>query len=272
MENRDLKDIFKTVKERKKKEKMERLLVYLSGILLALVFVAIGLNLFSKSEKPISEPEIKIVKDINQPVAEPKIPAPEQIKQNTENQPSQMEEVKIPQQQENTKTTSDITSNKEEKVVQETQEKKEETVTQKQQAQPDEKKTPKKEKETASKNEKSKPEVKSVQESQAKPEQKSTDKAQQKQTKNSVVVEKAKKENESDNIISAIKSGFFSIQVGAFSTKEKAMIEKSKYPQAFIIEEGGLYKVLVGRFETDKEAREYKNSKGIDGFVKRVRD
>lgn len=50
------------------------------------------------------------------------------------------------------------------------------------------------------------------------------------------------------------------------------MIEKSKYPQAFIIEEGGLYKVLVGRFETDKEAREYKNSKGIDGFVKRVRD
>jgi len=69
---------------------------------------------------------------------------------------------------------------------------------------------------------------------------------------------------------SLISSGGFSIQVGAFSTREKAEIEKAKYPNAYIIEENGLHKVLVGRFKTEKEARDYQREHDIKGFIKRV--
>lgn len=236
MENRDLKDVFKTVREKKKREKMEKLLLYLAGVLLVLIFVAIGLNIFPKDGRPISEPEVKIVKDINQPVATPQIPTQQQ-QQNKPVLENQPQEVKLPEK-DNTlegSNTDNKNQHTEEKLTEKPKEKEQSKI---------------------SHNEK--------------PQEKEKD---SKQSKDKIISqEKGNKKDDSKSIVSMIRSGFFSIQVGAFSTKEKAMTEKSKYPQAFIVEEEGLYKVLVGRFETDKEAREYKNAKGIDGFIKRLRD
>lgn len=232
MDNRDLKDVFITVKEKKGKDKMEKLLVYLSGVLLALVFVAVGLNFFSKQDKTVSEPDVKIVKDINQPVSAPVIPPselPQKLPTALSEQPQNMEEVKIPSKEEKQpvqqETVKQPEPKPEEKIV---HQQKEEKIQQQQ-------KPAEIHKQTTEKQEK--------------------------------VTQKDK-----ESVLSAISSGFFSIQVGAFSTSEKAMQEKSKYSNAFIIKEGGLHKVFVGRFETDREAREYKNRHNIDGFVKRLRE
>lgn len=251
MENKDLKDVFKTVKEKRRKEKMERILVYLSGVLLALVFVAVGLNFFSKQDKTVSEPDVKIVKDINQPVSAPVI-QPSELPQP---QHAQKEEVNIPSKEE----------------LQQTQPVKQGVVKQ-QEPEPEEKISPQKLLES----DKNKQEIKKQEKKEAIQKQKE-DKLEYKAQKPAKVhqdIQNSENSTSKDKeiVLSTISSGFFSIQVGAFSTREKAMQEKSKYSNAFIIEEGGLHKVLVGRFETDREAREYKNKHNIDGFVKRIRN
>lgn len=271
MENKDLKDVFRAVKEKKRKEKMERLLVYLSGILLALVFVAVGLNFFSKQDKTVSEPDVKIVKDINQPVSTPVVPPSQTPQPILAEKSDSMQEVKIPSKEEQPKNIQQETIKPEEPKQEykeeknQNQQKPAEIQKSEQKITKSEQKESKQPKEELSKHTQQKEKVAQEQKQEQKPNK--PIKTDQNIKKPEETAQKNK-----ENPLSAVSSGFFSIQVGAFSTREKAMQETSRYTNAFIIEEGGLYKVLVGRFETDREAREYKNKNNIDGFIKRLRE
>ncbi|HEV09062.1 MAG TPA: SPOR domain-containing protein, partial [Sulfurihydrogenibium azorense] len=65
MEDKDLKSAVKQLKKKKKRETLERIIIFLSGLLLTLVFIAVGLNYYSKSDKTVSEPQVKVVAEAN---------------------------------------------------------------------------------------------------------------------------------------------------------------------------------------------------------------
>lgn len=265
MENRDLKDVFRVVKEKRRKEKIERLLLYLSGLLLALIFTAVGLNFFSQQDKTISEPDVKVVKDINQPISNPslpqeELPKPQDIPPQV-NPPQTAQEVVVPKSTQTSQTPPSksavsIQTNNQELTVPKPEEKKTRDTKLSQESRTTEATTTKQEE---NKQIKQKTESNKVENNKPLVSQKEQ-------------IKERPKQPEKEDIVSKLTSGYFSIQVGAFSTKEKALQEKSKYPNAFIIEEGGLHKVLVGKFSNDKEAREYKIKNDIDGFIKRLRD
>jgi len=237
MEDRDLKAAVKQIKKKRKKEMMERLIIFLSGLLITLVFIALGLNYYSKSEKTISEPDIKVATNLEKPATPPQqIQAQPQSNQPPQ-QPTAEPQTPQPKQEEQPAGQSNVKPEEAKKTAQEKEPSKE---------QPKEEKS--KQSATATKVEKNKEESKPVKYQQP----------------------KENKKVDSKEITSIISSGGFSIQVGAFSTREKAEIEKAKYPNAYIIEEGGLHKVLVGKFKTEKEARDYQREHDIKGFIKRV--
>ena len=60
--DQDLKDTIKKLEEAKsKQEKIERVIILLSGLLIVIIFSIIGINVYSDKEETISEPEINIV-------------------------------------------------------------------------------------------------------------------------------------------------------------------------------------------------------------------
>ncbi len=72
----DLKDTIKKLEEAKnKQEKIERIIILLSGLLVIVIFSIIGINIYTDREETVSEPEITIVsKEIKktEPLAETK--------------------------------------------------------------------------------------------------------------------------------------------------------------------------------------------------------
>ncbi|NPA58251.1 MAG: hypothetical protein GXN94_03030 [Aquificae bacterium] len=64
-------------------------------------------------------------------------------------------------------------------------------------------------------------------------------------------------------------SGIY-VQVGAFSTGKKAekAVKELKLPNAVILKEDRLYKVLVGSFKNRKEAFQFLEKKNIKGFIR----
>ncbi len=239
MEDRDLKSAVRQIKEKKKRETLERLIIFLSGLLITLAFIAVGLNYYSRSDKTVSEPQVKIVSETNKPPTPPPpqqlqtTPPVKEIQTSQQNQPQ-------PEKQIN-QNTNQSNQPHEEKIKEPTPKKEEPTVKQKENQEITKKEV-----------EKQEPKRKEV--------------VKKEQTKH----ESKKEDTSVKEIVEKIKSGYFSIQVGAFSTREKAETEKAKYPNAHIIEEGGLHKVLVGKFDTEKQAREYQKQHEIKGFIKRV--
>jgi len=60
--DQDLKDTIKKLEEAKsKQEKIERIIILLSGLLIVIIFSIIGINIYSNREETISEPEINII-------------------------------------------------------------------------------------------------------------------------------------------------------------------------------------------------------------------
>ncbi|WP_456464946.1 SPOR domain-containing protein [Persephonella sp.] len=60
--DQDLKDTIKKLEEAKsKQEKIERIIILLSGLLIVIIFSIIGINIYSDKEETVSEPEINIV-------------------------------------------------------------------------------------------------------------------------------------------------------------------------------------------------------------------
>ncbi|WP_297889407.1 SPOR domain-containing protein [Sulfurihydrogenibium sp.] len=277
MEDRDLKSAVRQIKEKKKRETLERLIIFLSGLLITLVFIAIGLNFYTSSDKTISEPQVKVLSEVNKPPAPPQ---PQQLQttppvqseplqQPTINQPqpstTQPEVVKENQKQ--TQTTQNLPQNQQ---LTSQPERQNAVVKQPQPSKTveEQNKEVKKEenKEHQQKQETKRQEVAKKEENN---QQKQKIEQKEKPVQQKVVSEK-EKETSAKEVIEKLKSGYFAIQVGAFSTKEKAEIEKAKYSNAYIIEEGGLHKVLVGKFNTEKEARDYQKQHDIKGFIKRV--
>jgi cell division protein FtsN len=286
MENRDLKAVVQQIKRKRKKEMTERLIIFLSGLLITLVFIALGLNYYSKLEKTISEPDIKVATNLEksatppqqiqvqpqpiiqppqQPIAESQPPQPKQEEQSAGQSNVNPEEAKKPaQEKEPSKEQLAKKQLKEEKPKPSEKQSEKPKSEEKQQTAQKQTEKPKQQEKAISK-EQSKEE---------KPKQPATAAKVEKNKEESKPVKyeepKENKKVDSKEITSLISSGGFSIQVGAFSTRENAEIEKAKYPNAYIIEESGLYKVLIGKFKAEKEARSYQREHNIKGFIKRV--
>jgi len=277
MEDRDLKAAVQQIKKKRRKEMMERLIIFLSGLLITLVFIALGLNYYSKSEKTISEPDIKVATNLEKPATPPQQiqaqPQPAQPPQqpNAESQPQQPKQEKQPAGQSNVKPeeAKKPAQEKEPSKEQLAKEQPKEEKSKPSEKQPEKTKSEEKQQTAQKQTEKPKQQEKAVSKEQPKEEK-------PKQPATAAKLEKNKEESkenkkvDSKEITSLISSGGFSIQVGAFSTREKAETEKAKYPNAYIIEENGLQKVLVGKFKTEKEARDYQREHDIKGFIKRV--
>ena len=61
------------------------------------------------------------------------------------------------------------------------------------------------------------------------------------------------------------------IQVGAFSKKEGAILTANKYKRlgysSRVLKKGGLYKVVIGKFKNFEEAEKFKLKNNLNGFV-----
>ncbi|MBK3332724.1 SPOR domain-containing protein [Persephonella atlantica] len=58
----DLKDTIKKLEEAKsRQEKIERIIILLSGLLIVIIFSIIGINIYTDREETVSEPEITII-------------------------------------------------------------------------------------------------------------------------------------------------------------------------------------------------------------------
>ncbi len=66
---KDIKHAIKSLEEKRKKiEKTEKIILFLSGIILIVIFAIIGLNIYSGIGEKVSEPEVEIVKGNKLPV------------------------------------------------------------------------------------------------------------------------------------------------------------------------------------------------------------
>jgi cell division protein FtsN len=285
MEDGDLKEAVQQIKKKRRKEMTERLIIFFSGLLITLVFIALGLNYYSKLEKTISEPDIKVATNLEKPATPPQQiqaqPQPTQPPQQptAESQPSQPKQDEQPAEQSNVKPeeAKKPAQEKEPSKEQLAKEQPKEENPKPSEKQPEKIKSEEKQQTAQKQTEKPKQQEKAISKEQSK-------KEKPKQPATSVKVEKNKEESkpvkhqqtkenkkaDGKEITSLISSGGFSIQIGAFSTREKAEIEKAKYPNAYIIEESELYKVLVGKFKTEKEATDYQREHNIKGFIKRI--
>jgi len=106
--DQDLKDTIKKLEEAKsKQEKIERIIILLSGLLIVIIFSIIGINVYSGKEETISEPEINIVakqKEIEK--SPPPVEKPAQEKEKKEIKAVQPE--KSAEKAEKTKTEQKI--------------------------------------------------------------------------------------------------------------------------------------------------------------------
>jgi cell division protein FtsN len=271
-------------KEKKEKEMTERLIIFLSGLLITLVFIALGLNYYSKLEKAISEPDIKVVTSLEKPATPPQQiqaqPQPTQpLQQPTaESQPPQPKQEEQPAEQLNVKPEEAKKPVQEKELSKEqlTKEQPKEEKSKPSEKQPEKPKSEEKQQTVEKQTEKPKQQEKATSKEQSKeekPKQPAIATKVEKNKEESEPVKHEPKENkkvDSKEITSIILSDGFSIQAGAFSTREKAETEKAKYSNVYIVEESGLYKVLVGKFKTEKEARDYQREHNIKGFIKRV--
>ena len=68
--------------------------------------------------------------------------------------------------------------------------------------------------------------------------------------------------------------GFYYIQVGAFTSEKnvkKAMKSyKVPFSHFYVQRVGKLYKLMIGKFKTRKEAQEFMRKYGIKGILKKI--
>ncbi len=231
--DKDLKDTIRKLEEAKRRqERLEKTIIILSGILIIIVFTVIGINIYSGKEEKVSQPEINIVSDKTPEVAKV-------VETEKKNEP-----VKQEKKEEKTKPEKPKQEKQLAKAKQNTQQQKKQPV-------PNVLK-PKKE-------QKQKVEKKIVKKVESKPVKK---------------VEKPKVVKKHNKVIATTQKGFYYIQVGAFSSKENAEKAKKHYKlpssRFYIIRTGKLYKLLIGKFKTRKEAQMFMRKHGIKGLVKKV--
>ncbi|WP_457634595.1 SPOR domain-containing protein [Persephonella sp.] len=139
--DQDLKDTIKKLEEAKsKQEKIERIIILLSGLLIIIIFSIIGINIYSNKEETVSEPEINIVakneteketqkKSETQLEQKQTDKQPEKVPQKVEKQNTPPPKPEVKKQPEtNTKLTANKTEKKEEKPVKTVKEEKKKAV------------------------------------------------------------------------------------------------------------------------------------------------
>ncbi len=247
--DKDLKDTIRKLEEAKKKqERLEKTIIILSGLLIIIVFTVIGINLYSGKDEKVSEPEINIVNEKTPEV----IKKEEKIAQGTQ---KAAVSTKLIQPAENT-AKNQVKEKKETNIqIQKTKEKI--TVTNQT------KKEDKKQGKVVI--------VKKPEKVEKKPAKtyKGEIKPAKKEEKKKVVKKEEKKVEKA-----TVQKGYYYIQVGAFSSKQNAEKAKKKYKisssRFVIVKSGSLYKLLIGKFKTRKEAQNFMRKYGIKGIIKKI--
>lgn len=231
----DIKDTLKKLEEEKKKqEKTERLIILLIGIFVALIFAVIGINIYyTSSDNTVSEPKV-VIEDNNE------------LKNNT------VEKV-IPRNDLNQDNTTKQIDNE----VQKTDNAKEKTNVLNQG----------KEKTSSIKIEKNISKNKVADKTPPQQNKAKQNVKQEKLTKSTNFKQKIAK-----NKIATKPKLVYTVQVGAFSSKERAKrYLKSIGKPGMIIEEGKIYRVVIGKFKTYKDAAQYMKKYKLKGFIRKIK-
>ncbi|NPA54411.1 MAG: hypothetical protein GXO21_07060 [Aquificae bacterium] len=231
--DKDLKDTIRKLEEAKRRqEKLEKTIIILSGLLIVIVFTVIGINLYSGKNEKISEPEINIINE----------KSPDIAKINKEETANVVQKGILP-------TTSNITTSTQSQIISKS---KSEQIEKKE------------------KTEKSKVVIIKKPEKIEKRKETPQKKEIQKKKITSANTKNTKKEEKK----ASVQTGYYYIQVGAFSSKENAERAKKNFkisPSRFvIIRTGKLYKLLIGKFKTRKEAQNFMRKYGIKGIIKKI--
>jgi len=113
--DKDLKDSIKKIqKKRERYERLEKIVIFFTGVIAILIFLVIGLNVYSGLSEKVSEPEINIVENEN--VTKTPIVKKEEPKQKEEKIISTNKEKKVPEAKKPEKKTLK-TETKKEKVA-----------------------------------------------------------------------------------------------------------------------------------------------------------
>ena len=229
MEN-DIKDTVKKLEEAKRKqEKIERIIILLSGFFVILISAIIGINIYYKGgEEKVSQPEIVIADEESKPKNE-NLALKKEVKKELSIDKNKH------QASQNIKEKSKADSKKVAKIEK---------------------------KENSQSSSVNKPEKKASEVRQKK--EKKQDKKAKSKEKPKTVKKKAVKKVQ--------KVAFYSVQLGAFKSKENAekFLKKLKV-NGFIKEEGGFYRVFVGKFNTYKEASHFLRKHSLKGFIRKVK-
>ncbi len=240
----DLKDSIKKIEEvKKRQEKIEKLIILLAGIFALLIFAVVGVNIYYSGKEQVSEPKVVV-----------------------ENEKVNATYTAPPQETSPVETTKAILQPKMEEKKAE-QPKKEEIAKQnnKKPEKPKEQKVVKTlpQKENPKKTHKEKvatqKEVKQKAEKPVKPK--------------AVAIKPTKKEQHPKEYKRSYAKGYiYTIQVGAFSSQEKAVkFLKSLGLRGFIQKSNGIYRVFVGRFDSYRDAVSYMRKHNLKGFVRKIK-
>ena len=232
----DLKDSIKKIEEvKKRQEKIEKLIILLAGIFALLIFAIVGINIYYSGKEQVSEPKV-VIEDEKATATYTAQPQPAQ---------------------EPVKAVNTVLENK-----QELQKEEKQKSVKKEQPQNKAEK-PKEKVESSKKQEKTKTTQTKVAKTEFKHEK---PKVKVASTAPSNTPEKTQPQK------SYTKSYIYTIQVGAFSSEEKAeKFLKSLGHRGFIVKSKGIYRVFVGRFDSYKDAVSYMKKHHLKGFVRKIK-
>ena len=241
----DLKDSIKKIEEvKKRQEKIEKLIILLAGIFALLIFAVVGVNIYYSGKEQVSEPKVVVANEkVNATYTAP------------------------PQETSPVETTKAVLQPKtEEKKLQQPKKEKIAKQNNKKPEKPKEQKVVKASLKKENPKKAHKEKVAITKEVKQKKENTPT-------KPKAVLVKPTKKEqHQKEHKKSYAKGYIYTIQVGAFSSQEKAVkFLKSLGLRGFIQKSNGIYRVFVGRFDSYREAVSYMRKHNLKGFVRKIR-
>ena len=270
--DQDLKDAIKRIEEvRNRQEKIERIIIFLSGIFIVIVFAIIGIYLYSGKDKTVSEPEVNIVAEsVPQsatPVSNEQKVQEQEVSKNQTATPQIKSEPEVNKEDKSKVNDQDIIKKLEEKTASQITAVKPQPKTEKKAQQ--EKQTKIAQSKPAKKENTKQKESKENQKTKTKVENKKVAKKTEQVNKKSSTKPQVSKKSV---VASSLPSGYY-IQIGALSSlsNAKKLKKKLNLPNVYIHKEGKLYKVLIGSFKNRKEAYEFKKKHNLSkGFVRKL--
>ncbi|NPA13149.1 MAG: hypothetical protein GXO45_04085 [Aquificae bacterium] len=278
---RDFKDAIKRAEE-VRKQKRAKMIFILVGLLIMVVLGIIGINLFAQTEPKQPQyprPNIEdVVKAPTQPKYEEELnklkaeETPETTEMEEEKKMEEKPEPKVnvaEKVEEKKEGDTNITGEKVEILYESELTQKKQTVETETTATATKTESTTTQQTTATT---TKTEEKKVEKKQTAEKPKTTVKTEKTTKPPKKTIKKAEKTNKVIVILREhLPSGYY-IQLGAFSDKTKAIRFASKVntDKLYVVKEGVLYKVLVGKFSTRKEAYRTLRKLNVKGFVRKL--